>query len=78
MKHISINHLRTIKHFSKTNELYKIKDYEKFLLQYVSMPTARKIIKELIQMKVVKVTNSKQDLRVKLLEMQKIDINNYF
>jgi hypothetical protein len=78
MKHISINHLRVIKHFGKTNVLHKIKDYEKFLLQYVSMPTARKIIKELIQMKVVKVTNSKQDLRVKLLEMQEIDINNYF
>jgi len=41
------------------------------------MPTARKIIKELIQMRVVKVINSKQDLRVKLLEMQKIDINKY-
>ena len=77
MKNISINHLRVIKYFGQTNELYKIKDYEKFLLQYVSMPTARKIIKELIQMRVVKVIDSKQDLRVKLLEMQKIDINKY-
>lgn len=70
MKHISINHLQVIRRLGETNELYKIKNYEKFLLEYVSMPTARKIIKELIQMRVIKVIKSKQDLRVKLLEMK--------
>ena len=48
-KRININHLRVIKRFRYDLKKYKISDYEKFLINYVSMPTARKIIKELIE-----------------------------
>lgn len=67
-KKITLNHIRVIKHFSKYNgSNNKVSDYEKFLLQYVSIPTARKIIKELIDLSFVDVEVSKQDKRVKNL-----------
>ena len=53
MKRININHLRAIKKFSKSNKKFKISDYEKFLNDYVSIPTARKIIKEIVEMNIV-------------------------
>ena len=74
-KRININHLRAIKKFKDKN--YKISDYEKFLTTYVSIPTARKIIKELIELKIVKVIRSKEDLRVKYLEITDADIEKY-
>tara|TARA_B100000780_G_scaffold272561_1_gene234957 strand:- start:753 stop:953 length:201 start_codon:yes stop_codon:yes gene_type:complete len=59
--------LRVIKRFSDKREEYKVSDYEKFLIQYVSVTTARKIISELIEFKIAKVVKSKKDLRVKFL-----------
>ena len=55
----------------------KVSDYEKFLINYVSIPTARKIIKELIELKIVNVIKSKEDLRVKYLEIIDTDIEKY-
>ena len=76
MNRININHLRVIKNFScKTNS--KISDYERFLSDYVSVPTARKIIKELIELKIVRVIKSEEDLRVKYLEITDPDIEKY-
>ena len=77
MKNININHLRAIKKFSRDNKKYKISDYEKFLINYVSIPTARKIIMELIEFKIVRVIKSKEDLRVKYLEINETDIDKY-
>ena len=77
MKRININHLRAIKKFRNKDINYKISDYEKFLANYVSIPTARKIIKELIELKVVKVIKSKEDLRVKYLVINDTDIEKY-
>ena len=77
MKRININHLRVIKKFSKNKKKYKISDYEKFLTDYVSVPTARKIIKELIEFKIVKVIKSEVDLRVKYLEIIDANIEKY-
>ena len=77
MKRININHLRAIKKFSKSNKKFKISDYEKFLTEHVSIPTARKIIKELIEFKIVKVTKSEVDLRVKYLEIIDANIEKY-
>ena len=77
MKRININHLRVIKKFSKNNKKYKISDYEKFLANYVSIPTARKIIKQLIELKIVDVIKSKEDLRVKYLVIKDTDIEKY-
>ena len=77
MKKININHLRAIKNFRNKDINFKISDYEKFLVTYVSMPTARKIIKELIEYKIVSVIRSKEDLRVKHLEINETDIEKY-
>jgi hypothetical protein len=77
MKRININHLRAIKKFRNKDINYKISDYEKFLVTYVSVPTARKIIKELIEYKIVSVIKSKEDLRVKYLEIIETDIEKY-
>ncbi|MAV05405.1 MAG: hypothetical protein CMI71_00120 [Candidatus Pelagibacter sp.] len=74
MKILTINHLRAIKNFSKSNTNNKISDYEKFLNQFVSIPTSRKIIKELIELKLVKVISSKDDLRVKFLVVTECDL----
>ena len=77
MKVININHLRAIKKFRNKDINYKISDYEKFLTNYVSIPTARKIIKQLIELKMVKVIKSKEDLRVKYLVVNDTDIEKY-
>ena len=77
MKRININHLRAIKKFRNKDINYKISDYEKFLINYVSIPTARKIIKELIEYKIVNIIKSKEDLRVKYLEIIETDIEKY-
>ena len=77
MNKININHLRAIKQFSKSNKKFKISDYEKFLTDYVSIPTARKIIRELIELNIVSVIKSKSDLRVKYLLIKAKDIEKY-
>lgn len=74
---ININHLRVIKNFSNSQKKHKISDYEKFLTKYVSIPTARKIIKQLIELNIVKVTKSRDDLRVKFLEICDSNIEKY-
>ena len=76
-KRLNINHLRVIKKFRDSEEKNKISDYEKYLSNYVSIPTARKIIKELIEFKIVKVTKSKNDLRVKYLKVIDRNINKH-
>lgn len=77
MKRININHLRAIKKFRNKHKKYKVSDYEKFLTNYVSIPTARKIIKELIELNIVSVIKSETDLRVKYLEIIDTDIEKY-
>ena len=77
MKRININHLRAIKKFSHREQKFKISDYEKYLSNFVSIPTARKIIKELIEFKIVKVFKSSDDLRVKYLEVCDENIDKY-
>ena len=77
MNRININHLRVIKNFSNSKKKHKITDYEKFLTDYVSIPTARKIIKELIELNIVKVVKSSDDLRVKFLEVSDANIEKY-
>tara|TARA_B100000780_G_C20840991_1_gene334211 strand:+ start:250 stop:456 length:207 start_codon:yes stop_codon:yes gene_type:complete len=56
---------------------YKILDYEKFLLEYVSIPTARKMIKELIEFNINRVNKSDNDLRVNFLEIIDSDRDKY-
>jgi len=77
MKRVNINHLRAIKKFSQSDKKSKISDYEKFLTKYVSTPTARKIIKELIELNIVSILKSESDLRVKYLVVNDTDIEKY-
>ena len=77
MKRININHLRVIKKFRSSKHKNKVSDYEKFLSNYVSIPSARKIIKELIEYNIVAVVKSKDDLRVKHLEVVDKNIDQY-
>ena len=77
MKCININHLRVIKKFACNDQKYKVSDYEKFLSNYVSIPSARKIIKELIEYKIVIINKSTEDLRVKHLTVVDADIEKY-
>ena len=76
MQNISINHLRVIKNFLGKGPLM-VKDYERYLLNYVSLPTARKIIKNLIDNKLLKVFADQKDKRKKMLEVLKVDYDNY-
>jgi len=76
MQNISINHLRVIKNFLGKGPLM-VKDYERYLLNYVSLPTARKIIKNLIDNKLLKVLADQKDKRKKMLEVLKVDYDNY-
>ena len=77
MKKLNINHLRAIKNFRNKDINFKISDYEKFLVTYVSMPTARKIIKELVELNIVSILKSESDLRVKYLVVNDTDIEQY-
>ena len=76
-KKININNLRVIKNFSNKNSLFKINDYEKFLCNHVSLPTARKIIKDLIELKIAIVKQSDNDLRVKFIQINDSNIDKY-
>ena len=76
MRGISINHLRTIKMFAD-KPLCKTSDWESFLTKYVSPPTARKIIGDLIELKIVRVDSSSEDGRVRLLTVVESDIERF-
>jgi len=76
MNNISINHLRVLKNFYGKGP-FMVKDYERYLLNYVSLPTARKIIKSLIDNKLLKVLTNTEDKRKKMLEVLKIDYDKY-
>ena len=76
-KRLNINHLRVVKKFRDSEEKNNISDYERYLSDYVSIPTARKIIKELIEFNIVKVTKSKNDLRVKHLKVIDRNIDKF-
>ena len=76
MRRISINHLRAIKMFAD-KPLCKTSEWESFLTKYVSEPTARKIIGDLIELKIVRVDSSREDRRVRLLTGAKPDIERF-
>ena len=76
-KKITINHLRAIKFFTKKSELSKVNDYEKYLNKFVSMPTARKVIKELIDLKIVEKISSVEDKRIKYLKIIDSDFHKF-
>ena len=68
--------MNAIKMFSD-KLLSKTSDWENFLSQYVSVPTGRKIIKDLIELKIVCVDSSREDGRVRLLTVVESDIGRF-
>jgi len=76
MRRISINHIRAIKMFSD-KPLCKTSEWESFLTKYVSEPRARKIIGDLIELKIVRVDSSSEDRRVRLLTVVESDIERF-
>ena len=72
----SIHHLRILKEFSnKPNK--KMTDYERYLINYLSLPTARKIIKELIDENLISCQASTFDKRIKLLTVIETNYDKY-
>ena len=52
-------------------------DYERHLIRHVSLPTARKIIKDLINANLVSCEASNNDKRMKLLTVKETDYDKY-
>lgn len=72
----SIHHLRVLKEFSDKPGK-KMTDYERHLIRHVSLPTARKIIKDLINANLVSCEASNNDKRMKLLTVKETDYDRY-
>ena len=72
----SIHHLRVLKEFSDKPRK-KMTDYERHLITHVSLPTARKIIKDLINSNLVSCEVSNNDKRMKLLTVKETDYDKY-
>lgn len=70
MDKLKIEHIRVLKYF-KDKEPAPVNVYEKYLYSYVSSPTARKIIKDLISGGLLISMNDKKDKRKKLLRVIK-------
>ena len=77
VKHrLGINHLRVLKKYAGTEDV-RLGHVEFFLQKFVSQPTARKIIEDLILMKFVISEMSNTDKRVRLLSFGEVDIDNF-
>ena len=76
MKRLTINHLRLLK-YGRTKKNLKISDYEKYLVNYVSLPTARKIIRDIVELQLGEKTQSTSDKRVKYLLIKDISYEQF-
>lgn len=67
--------MRLIRKFSKVNDnsFPTIGECEKFLSQFVSASTARKIIKDMIDLELVKIIENQSDKRIKNLQFKDIE-----
>ena len=72
----TIHHLRVLKEFSDKPRK-KMTDYERHLITHVSLPTARKIIKDLINSNLVSCKVSENDKRMKLLTVIETNYDQY-
>ena len=79
MKRIGINHLRLIKKFSMVghNSSPSMSECEKFLSKFVSPSTARKIIKDLIDLGLVRIIKNQSDKRIKNLQFEDISTDEF-
>lgn len=75
-KALNIHHIRVVKKFAKLHEV-KISDIERYLAEYVSIPTARKIIHQLNDLDIISFEHSKADKRVKIVRFVITNLNEY-
>jgi hypothetical protein len=73
-KHIiTINHLRVLKEFSGKKGV-RVGHIEAFLASFVSMPTARKVISQMIDLGLMSLEVDDNDKRVKKVTLHTTDI----
>ena len=72
---LNINHIRVIRQFA-TMDPVRIGVIERFLVRYVSLPTAKKIMSQMIELGLVKLAKSDSDKRVKLVKFLVTDIED--
>ena len=72
---LGINHLRLIRQYSKNDAIPTVSDCENYLSKFVSVSTARKIIRDLVDLNLVKKEISDSDKRVKYLKVENINID---
>ncbi len=75
-KALNIHHIRVVKKFAKLNEV-KISDIERYLAEYVSIPTARKIIHQLNDLDIIIFDQCKCDKRVKIVRFLITNLDEY-
>jgi hypothetical protein len=75
-KALNIHHFRVVKEFANQKEV-KICDIERYLASYVSIPTARKTIHQLDDLKIITFDQSRDDKRVKLVRFLKTDLDEF-
>tara|TARA_B110001450_G_C17404392_1_gene393085 strand:- start:81 stop:281 length:201 start_codon:yes stop_codon:yes gene_type:complete len=63
--------------YGRTKKNLKISDYEKYLINYVSLPTARKIIRDIIEFQFGEKIQSTSDKRVKYLLIKDISYEQF-
>jgi len=67
MEHmLNIHHIRVVKKFANL-EPVKISLIEQFLTKFVSLPTAKKNIRQMIDMRLIELEKSEADKRIKLV-----------
>ena len=76
MKRLTINHLRLLK-YGRTKKNLRISDCEKYLVNHVSLPTARKIIRDIVELQFGEKKQSASDKRVKHLLIKDINYEKY-
>tara|TARA_B100000780_G_C21109611_1_gene448314 strand:+ start:2102 stop:2344 length:243 start_codon:yes stop_codon:yes gene_type:complete len=70
---ITINHLRVLKEFSGKKD-FRVGHVEVFLVSFVSMPTARKVIAQMIDLGLMSLEVDANDKRVKKVTLHASDI----
>jgi len=75
-KRVTINHIRLLKYGENKKNL-KISDCEKYLLRYVSMPTARRIINDIVELHLGEKRQSSSDGRVKHLLIKEVNYEQF-
>ena len=73
---ITLNHLRLLRAFKRSKKT-TVTDCEKYLMEFVSLTTARKIINDLVDFGIAFKTVSDSDRRVKYVTFNDISIDEF-